>query len=42
MKYFNKILIQQLCKDKDICECFIEFNETDSEASIENSRIKDK
>lgn len=42
MKYYNKLLIQQLCKDKDICECFLEFSETDSETAIENSRIKDK
>lgn len=42
MKYYNKLLIQELCKDKDICECFLEFSETDSETAIENSRIKDK
>jgi len=41
-KYYNKMLIQELCKDKDICECFIEFSETDSETAIDNSRIKDK
>lgn len=36
------MLIQELCKDKDICECFIEFSETDSETAIDNSRIQDK
>lgn len=42
MKYYNKLLIQELCLDRDICDCFIEFFKTGSEEAIISSRIKDK
>lgn len=42
MKYYNKLLIQELCTDRDICDRFIEFFRTGSEEAIETSRIKDK
>lgn len=34
MKYYNKQLIQELCRDKDICDSFLEFSETESEILI--------
>jgi hypothetical protein len=42
MKYFNKHLIQELCGNRDICLCFLEFGRLDSELAIESSRINDK
>ena len=42
IKYYNKVLIQELCQEKLICETFVEFSEGEGEKYIDNSRIQDK
>jgi hypothetical protein len=42
MKYFNKLLIQELSRNRDICLCFLEFAKLYSELAIQESRIRDK
>lgn len=33
-KYYNRLLVQELCKDIEICRCFIDFSEADAQAAI--------